>query len=60
MKRPFVMKKFEETLSTLKTKISPGPEKVTNEMLEHLGAEAKSKLLALFNNSWKTGQVPQI
>ena len=45
MNRPFVMKEFEEALSTLKTKKSPDPDKVTNEMLEHLDAKAKSCLL---------------
>ena len=59
MNRPFNMKEFEEALKTLKDKKSPGPDKVTNEMLEHLGTRAKSRLLALFNNSWKTGHVPQ-
>ena len=59
MNRPFNMKEFEEALKTLKDKKSPGPDKVTNEMLEHLGTRAKSKLLAIFNNSWKTGHVPQ-
>ena len=48
---------FEEALTTLKAKKSPGPDKVTNKMLGHLGSKAKSKLLALFNNSWKTGHV---
>ena len=59
MNKPFNMKEFEEALKTLKEKKSPGPDKVTNEMLEHLGSKAKTKLLAIFNNSWKTGHVPQ-
>ena len=59
MNQPFSMKEFEEALITLKTQKSPGPDKVTNEMLGHLGSKAKSKLLTLFNNSWKTGHVPQ-
>ena len=56
---PFNTKEFEEALKTLKDKKSPGPDKITNEMLEHLGTKAKSKLLGIFNNSWKTGHVPQ-
>ena len=59
MNKPFNMKEFEEALSTLKDKKSPGPDKITNEMLKHMGMRAKSKLLAIFNNSWKTGHVPQ-
>ena len=59
MKCPFSTKEFEETLKTLKDKKSPGPDKITNETLEHLGTKAKSKFLGIFNNSWKTGYVPQ-
>ena len=29
---------------------------ITNEMILHLGPQARQKLLALFNQSWKTGQ----
>ena len=35
-----------------------GPDKITNEMLKHLGTKAKSKPLGIFNCSWKTGHVP--
>ena len=56
---PFNTKEFEEALKTLKDKKSSGPDKITNELLEHLGTKAKSKLLGIFNNSWKTGHVPQ-
>ncbi|GFR91035.1 Pol-like protein [Elysia marginata] len=37
---------------------SPGPDNITNEMLAHLGFQAKRKILGLFNTSWKTGLVP--
>ena len=57
MNCPLNTKEFEEALKTLKDKKSPGPDKITNEMLEHLGTKAKSKLLGIFNNSWKTGDV---
>ena len=43
MNCPFNTKEFEEALKTLKDKKSPGPDKITNEMLEHLGTKAKSK-----------------
>ena len=32
----------------------------SHKMLQHLGMRAKDKLLDIFNNSWKTGHVPQI
>ncbi|KAL8621712.1 hypothetical protein ACOMHN_061847 [Nucella lapillus] len=57
MDRPFKLKELE-AVKSLKDN-SPGPDKVSNEMLKHLGTKAKTKLLALFNNSWKTGHVPQ-
>ena len=60
MNKPFNMKELEEALRILKEKKSPGPDKVTNEMLQHLGMKAKATLLAIFNNSWKTGHVPQV
>ena len=56
---PFNTKEFEGALKTQKAKKSPGPDKITNEMLEHLGTKVKCKLLGIFNNSWKTGHVPQ-
>ena len=59
MNCPFNTKEFEEAIKTLKDKKSPGPDKITNEMLEHLGTKAKSKLLGIFINSWNTGHVPQ-
>ena len=59
MNCPFNTKEFEKALKTLKDKKSPGPDKITNEMLKHIGTKAKSKLLGIFNNSWKTGHVPQ-
>jgi hypothetical protein len=36
----------------------PGPDGITNEMLMHLGHEAKQVLLQIFNQSWKSGRVP--
>ena len=59
MNKPFTKKELDEALATLQSKKSPGPDKVTNEMLIHLGPIAKTRLLTLFNNSWKTGNVPQ-
>ena len=59
MHKPFTSKEFEEALKTLSKKTSPGPDKITNEMLQHLGPKSKKKLLKVFNNSWKTGHVPQ-
>ena len=56
---PFNKRSFKEALKTLKDKKSDGPDKITNEILEHFGTKAKSKLLGIFNNSCKRGHVPQ-
>ena len=50
---------LEDALKTLSDDKSPGPDKITNAMLTHMGPKAKTKLLGIFNNSWITGQIPQ-
>ena len=60
MNKDFTIKEHNEAIQRLKNKKSPGPDKVTNEMLKHLGPIAKTKLLETFNNTWKKEQVPQI
>ncbi|KAK3763469.1 hypothetical protein RRG08_056937 [Elysia crispata] len=54
-----IERELEDALKALKDKKSPGPDKITNEMLKHMGPKAKSKLIGLYNNSWKEGIVPQ-
>ena len=49
---PFVMEELEGALK--------GLDNITNDMLAHLGMQAKKKLLGLFNTSWKTGLIPSI
>ena len=39
---------------------SPGPDNITNDMLAHLGTQAKKKLLGLFKTCWKTDLIPSI
>ena len=60
MENPFSMKEIEMLLPKLQNCKSPGPDKITNEMLKHLGPRAMKVLLGLFNNSWENGNVPQI
>ena len=47
-------------LKKLKTKKSPGPDGITNEMLKNLGNVAVEKLLEIFNHSWNTGTLAQV
>ena len=60
MEKPFSINELQNALADLKNNKSPGPDKITNDMIKHLGEKAKTTLLAIFNNSWKTGQAPQI
>ena len=44
----------------LKSRKSPGPDSIHNEMLTHLGTEAKAVILDLINLTWRTGAVPAV
>ena len=59
MDQDYNLEELEEALKVLNDLKSPGPDKITNAMLTHMGNRAKAKLLGIFNNSWRTGQVPQ-
>lgn len=60
MSQRLTLHELQTALRQLKTKKSPGPDGVTNEMLTHLGNSAKCKLLDIYNHSWTQGQLPQI
>ena len=47
MNSPFVTKKIEDALKTLKLKKAPSPDNRTNEMLLYLGPRSKKKLLQI-------------
>ena len=57
--KSFNMRELEDALRILSKRKSPGPDKITNEMLQHLGINAKKTLLNISNKSWQTGTVPQ-
>ena len=59
MKEDITMAELKKAIRQLKKKKSPGPDGVTNEMLQHLGNTTTQKLLDIFNLSWRSGQVPQ-
>ncbi|GFR70066.1 hypothetical protein ElyMa_005645500 [Elysia marginata] len=48
---PFVMEELEGTLKVMQNGRSPEPDNITNEMLAHLGFQAKRKILGLFNTN---------
>ena len=52
MKHDITMAELKSTIRKLKKKNYPGPDNITNEMLQHLGNSAPEKLLDIFNLSW--------
>ena len=60
MQRDITMPELRKLINILKTKKSPDPDNIANEMLQHLGNSSLEILLNIFNLSWTQGQVPQI
>lgn len=56
---PFTEQELNEALKKLKIRKSPGPDKITNEMLQGLGHTAKEVLLKYINTTWMTGLLPK-
>ena len=56
---PITMTELTTAISQLKSKKSPGIDKISNEMLKHASDNAKVQLLRLFNLSWKTKNCPK-
>ena len=59
MEKDFTKEELEQGLRQMKKEKSPGPDGITNELLQHLGPVAKEILLRIFNASWKNASVPQ-
>ena len=55
----FTLKELNRAIRKMKPKKAPGPDKVHNEMIHHLGTKGKEVLLRLFNTSWKKSQIPK-
>ena len=55
LSKPFSLNELEKAISNLKSKKPPGPDKVTNEMIQHLGHLGKTELLKIYNLSWTQG-----
>ena len=60
MTEPFTQMELEDGIKQLKKEKSPGPDDITNELLQHLGTSAKQVLLDIFNSSWENASVPQV
>ena len=55
----FTIKELEMALKKLKPRKAPGPDKITNEMLLHLGSKGKQNLLKFINRSWQESHLPK-
>ena len=55
----FTEEELAQAIQKTQLRKSPGPDDITSEMLKHLGPVARSALLHLINQSWKSGVVPQ-
>ncbi|CAG2191739.1 unnamed protein product [Mytilus edulis] len=53
------MSEMKQSIRNFKKKKSPGPDNITNEMLQHLGNSSFKYFAGHFNLSWRQGQVPQ-
>ena len=60
MSLPLAAQELDTALSKLKSKSTPGPDKVLNHMLCKLVIQARKKLLQLYNASWKSGHIPKM
>ncbi|UYV77647.1 hypothetical protein LAZ67_15001813 [Cordylochernes scorpioides] len=53
------MKELDYALENTELNKTPGPDGIHGQMISNLGKNGKEKLLDIFNNSWKTGKLPQ-
>ena len=60
IQQPITLPELHVDLNKLKSRKSPGPYLITNEMLTHLDSKATNKLLEVFNHSWKMVSCRQI
>ena len=55
----FNISEFNKALKKLKSRKSPGPDKIHNEMLTHLGNKGKKIILYVINETWRKGELPK-
>ncbi|UYV69029.1 hypothetical protein LAZ67_6002109 [Cordylochernes scorpioides] len=53
------MKELDYALENTDLNKTPGPDGIHGQMISNLGKNGKEILLDIFNNSWKTGKLPQ-
>ena len=56
---PLTLGELDQAIKQLKQRKAPGPDKIHNEMINHLGIFGKKSLLHLINMTWEKGQLPR-
>ena len=54
----FTPKELDNAIDNSKTRKSPGPDKIHNEMIKNLGKDGRAALLHLINKTWTTSTLP--
>lgn len=57
--KDFTIGELNKAIRQLKKRKSPGPDGVTNEMIQHLGTKGKERFLEIMNQSWNEGVFPE-
>ena len=60
MQKNLTIDELKKAIKKLKKKKAPGPDNITNEMIQHLRNTALQKPLDIYNLSWNKGELPQI
>ena len=55
----FTLQELNSAIKKAKSGKAPGPDRIANEMIRHLGTLAKCTILLLINKTWKVGQLPK-
>ena len=56
----FTFSELKKAMRKLKSRKSPGPDDLHNEMLTHLGHTGKKIILDLINLTWEKGELPKV
>ena len=57
--KDFTVQELNSAIKKAAPRKAPGPDKITNEMISHLGSIAKKRLLQYINRTWNEGQLPR-
>ena len=55
---PISMQELEASIKKLATKKAPGPDKIRNELIRHLGPTGRQTLLEFINRTWMESKLP--